>query len=70
MTVVTRQTGETKRLYFSRDRGATPTQQRLNSRNEHARLDRFDHIVVGTELEPDDVIDVVITSRQHENRQI
>jgi hypothetical protein len=47
-----------------------PAEDRLHSRDERSRVERLRDIVVRAELEPDDRVDVVGASGQHEDRRV
>ena len=44
------------------------SQDRAHARNELAGRERLGHVVVGTQLEPDDPIDLLVTRGQDQNR--
>lgn len=45
-------------------------QDRPNAGGEFARVERLAHIVVRTQLQPDDAVDIVRAGREHENRHL
>src|SRR6266566_339216 len=47
-----------------------PTENRLDARDELARIERFGHVVVGSDLEADDLVDVLVARSQHEDRDV
>ena len=49
-------------------RGAA--QDALDSRDELARVERLRHVVVGADLEPDDLVDVLIARGEHQDRNV
>ena len=49
-------------------RGAA--QDRAHTRDELARVERLRHVVVGADLEADDLVDVLVARRQHQDRQV
>ena len=46
------------------------SQDRLDPRHELARIERLRQVVVGADLEPDDLVDVVVAGGQHEDRDV
>src|SRR5215218_3866394 len=48
-------------------RGRAP-QNGLDARDELARVERLRQVVVGADLEPDDLLDVLVARRQHQDR--
>jgi hypothetical protein len=47
-----------------------PPQYRLHPGNELARVERLRHVIVGADLEPDDLVDVLVACRQHQDRDV
>ena len=47
-----------------------PPQDRLHPSDELARVERLGHVVVGPDLEPDDLVDVLVTCCQHQDRDV
>ena len=45
-------------------------EDRLHAGDELARVERLRQVVVGADLEPDDLVDVLVASRQHQDRNI
>jgi hypothetical protein len=50
--------------------GSGPAENALHASDELARIEGLRHIVVGPDLEPDDLVDVLVTRRQHEDRHV
>ena len=50
--------------------GRGAAQDRAHARDELARVERLRHVVVGADLEPDDLVDVLVARRQHQHRQV
>ncbi len=50
--------------------GRGPAQDRLDPSDELARIERLRQVVVGTDLEPDDLVHVLVASGQHQDRDI
>ncbi len=46
------------------------TQDGLHAADELARRERLGHVVVGTELQAEDAVDLVPSSRQHDDRHV
>src|SRR5712691_7027434 len=44
------------------------TQDRPHARDKLPRVERLRHVVVGADLEPDDLVDVFVARRQHQDR--
>ena len=42
----------------------------LDARDELARVERLRHVVVGADLEPDDLVDVLVARGQHQHRHV
>ena len=42
----------------------------LDPCDELARIERLRHVVVGANLEPDDLVDVLVAGREHEDRHV
>ena len=45
-------------------------QDRLDPRDELARVERLRQVVVGADLEPDDLVDVLVARGQHQDRHV
>src|SRR5512141_1753008 len=45
-------------------------EDRLDPSDELARVERLRHVVVGSHLEPDDLVDVLVAGRQHQDRHL
>jgi hypothetical protein len=54
----------------SPDGHVRPPHDRLDSRHEGSRIERLRDVIVRAELESDDRIDVVVASREHEDRRV
>src|SRR3954447_605438 len=50
--------------------GRGAAQDRAHSRDELARVEGLRHVVVGADLEPDDLVDVLVTRREHQHRHV
>src|SRR5204862_1274500 len=50
--------------------GRRAAQDRLDARDELARVERLRHVVVGADLEADDLVDVLVPRGQHQDRDI
>ena len=46
------------------------SQDRFDPGNELAGIERFREVIVGADLEPDDLVDVIVAGRQHEDRDV
>src|SRR4051795_7058626 len=57
------------RLHLSPLRDASP-QDRLDAGDELTRVEGLRQIVVGADLEPDDLVDVLVTRGQHQDRDV
>ena len=49
---------------------AAPAQHCLNPRHNFLRIERFDNIVIGTQPEPAQAIEILCQSRYHNHRRI
>jgi hypothetical protein len=47
-----------------------PAEDALHARDELARVERLRHVVVRTDLEPDDLVDVLVACGEHEDRDV
>ena len=54
----------------SRRSGDGAAQDRLDPRDELARVERLRQVVVGADLEPDDLVDVLVARGQHQDRHV
>ena len=50
--------------------GRIAAQDRLDPRDELARVERLGHVVVGAQLQPDDLVHVVAARGEHDDRQV
>ena len=50
--------------------GRRPAQHALHAGDELAWVERLRQIVVGADLEPDDLVDVLVAGGQHQDRDI
>jgi hypothetical protein len=50
--------------------GRSPSEDRLHARDELARVERLREVVVGADLEPDDLVHVLVAGRQHQDRHV
>ena len=50
--------------------GRRAAQDRAHARDELARVERLRHVVVGADLEADDLVDVLVARGQHQHRQV
>ena len=50
--------------------GRRPAEDALHARDELTRVERLRHVVVGADLESDDLVDVLVTRREHEDRDV
>ena len=50
--------------------GADAAQDRLDARDELARVERLRQVVVGADLEADDLVDVLVAGGQHQDRHV
>ena len=53
-----------------RRRVSRPPQDRIYPRDQFARAERFGHIVVAADFEPEDAIDFLVAGRQEQDRRI
>ena len=50
--------------------GRRAAEDRLDARDELTGIERLRQVVVGADLEPDDLVDVLVTRRQHQDRHV
>ena len=57
---------------LSRSRRSGAARRRIEriARDELARVERLRQVVVGADLEPDDLVDVLVASGQHQDRDV
>ena len=58
------------RALESARRGRGAAEDRLHAGDELARVERLREVVVGADLEPDDLVDVVVARGEHEDRDV
>ena len=58
------------RGFRSRTSRRRPPQDRLHPSDELTRVEGLGHVVVGPDLEPDDLVDVLVTCCQHQDRDV